>query len=519
MLRTKGPDKGHVEHVPFYDPGHVLSPGPDYVTTVFGAEWSGFYPYETLKAGAIAVKQYGWYYTIVYRGGVAEDGQCYDVQDNTNDQYYQPELHTPAAIHLRAMANTWRTTLRKYDWGTHKGRFFLTGYRSGAATVCGSDMDHFRIYQHSAFDCGKRLGMSMEQILQTYLSPNLEIVAPGAHDIVGKVYGDAAALLAGSDANETPVVWPTGGNNVAAAGDAGTVIDGSHLIGVSSAEMNGDGLDDLLMAQQTDDAAVRIEVATSNGAGYGRPVTRYSGGVGAAVAGATWLSADFSGDGRIDAALLVRGAGAGSRALLVFTHAAKGPGLTAPVTWWSGSVDTSNGPMRAWASDVNGDGRSDLLVREDLGSQGLRYSTALSLPAGGGLSALKTRLAAPDLAAGKMLEVLGDANRDGLNDLWLVIGGDPAEHSQTHIDLLIATKGSKAFSRSTAWSATVADPLPVGKLKVASADVNADGFGDIVLLEQTDTGMRIETLVASYRTLKPDVSASDGHDWAAVTPY
>ena len=129
MLRTKGPLAGHAELVPFYDPDH-LSTVPDYVTTVLGAEWSSFYPYETLKVGAIAVKQYGWYYTIVYRGGVDDDGQCYDVRDDTNDQYYQPELHTPAAIHLRAIADTWRTSLRKYDWATHKGRFILTGYRT-----------------------------------------------------------------------------------------------------------------------------------------------------------------------------------------------------------------------------------------------------------------------------------------------------------------------------------------------------------------------------------------------------
>ena len=170
-------------------------------------------------------------------------------------EYYHPELHTPAAGHLRAMADTWRTTVRKYDWGGHKGRLFLTGCRTGSATVCGSDTDHFRIYQ---------------------------IVTPGAHDVVGK---------------------------------------------------------------------------------------------------------------------------------------------------------------------------------------------------------------------------------------------DAAAHTLTHIDLLMAAKGAKAFSRSTAWSAAAADPLAVGKLKVASADVNADGFGDIVLFVQTDAGLSIETVVASYRTLKPDISASDGHDWSAITPY
>ena len=50
---------GTVEEVPFRE----------YVGVVLAAEWPSHYPLETLKAGALAVKQYAWYYTIVYRGG------------------------------------------------------------------------------------------------------------------------------------------------------------------------------------------------------------------------------------------------------------------------------------------------------------------------------------------------------------------------------------------------------------------------------------------------------------------
>ena len=62
---------------------------------VLAAEWPHHYPIETIKAGAVAVKQYAWYYTIVYRGGEVEleDGStaCYDVEDTTVDQVYYPE--------------------------------------------------------------------------------------------------------------------------------------------------------------------------------------------------------------------------------------------------------------------------------------------------------------------------------------------------------------------------------------------------------------------------------------------
>ena len=50
--------------------------------------------------GALAVKQYGWYYTMHWRGGSCQvtnpdDGtttvECYDVKDGTLDQIYKPE--------------------------------------------------------------------------------------------------------------------------------------------------------------------------------------------------------------------------------------------------------------------------------------------------------------------------------------------------------------------------------------------------------------------------------------------
>ncbi len=168
VLRTMGPDAGHVEQVDFRT----------YVLTVFGAEWQSFYPFEALKAASIAVKQYGWYYTIVYRGGVDAGGACYDVQDNTNDQYYQPELRTPTPTHERALALTWGITLRKFKSSTATGRFFLTGYRQGTSNTCGADRDGYRLYEHSVFYCAKTFKMTYVQILHKYLDPNSRDRAP-----------------------------------------------------------------------------------------------------------------------------------------------------------------------------------------------------------------------------------------------------------------------------------------------------------------------------------------------------
>ena len=95
----------------------------DYVATTMAAEWPEHYPLETLKAGAVATKQFAWYYVIHPRGGTVKvDGErvCYDVVDTTVDQYYYPERHGvgkpagPGPKILAALDETWDVSVRKF---------------------------------------------------------------------------------------------------------------------------------------------------------------------------------------------------------------------------------------------------------------------------------------------------------------------------------------------------------------------------------------------------------------------
>ena len=157
VLRTK---QGVVDRVDFRR----------YVGIVMAAEWPAFYPPATLEAAAVAVKQYAWYYTMHHRSSyVTSGGSCYDVKDNTTDQIYWPDTRSPKPEHLDAIQATWGLTLRKND------RFFLTGYRSGPFVECGEDADGWRLYAHSAFQCGKD-GLSRAQIQHIYYDPKLTFV-------------------------------------------------------------------------------------------------------------------------------------------------------------------------------------------------------------------------------------------------------------------------------------------------------------------------------------------------------
>jgi len=146
-----------------------------YVKVVMRAEWPQAWPVESLRAGAVAVKQYAWYYAMHYRGGTGTGG-CYDVVDNTNDQIYSPETMTPAASHIQAVESTWSESITK------NGSFILTGYQPGTWVVCGANADGYHLYQDSARNCALD-GKTGEEILHAYFDPGVAIQgAPTAPD-------------------------------------------------------------------------------------------------------------------------------------------------------------------------------------------------------------------------------------------------------------------------------------------------------------------------------------------------
>jgi hypothetical protein len=90
-----------------------------YVKNVLPNEWIASWDMEALKAGAMAVKTYAWYWTIHQK----YPGQGYDVRDDTWDQVYNP-----ASSHSRtdqAVEDTWNWVMMK------NGEVFQAQYDSG----------------------------------------------------------------------------------------------------------------------------------------------------------------------------------------------------------------------------------------------------------------------------------------------------------------------------------------------------------------------------------------------------
>jgi Stage II sporulation protein/Fibronectin type III domain len=141
-----------------------------YVKTVMPAEWPSNWPIESLRAGAVAIKQYAWYYTIHYRGGTSQ-GNCYDVVDNSNDQVYAPESVTIYPSHVQAVESTWPESVLK------GGSFILTGYRPGAPSDPCAPYNGY-LNQQGARTCAL-LGDTGEQILQIYYGPGVVVQGTG----------------------------------------------------------------------------------------------------------------------------------------------------------------------------------------------------------------------------------------------------------------------------------------------------------------------------------------------------
>ena len=176
-------------------------------------------PMAAMEAGATAVKQYGWFYTLAGRhrsSYVTADGKCYDVKDSTTDQLYKPEQVTVGSKIWQAVDATLGLSVRK------SGRFFLTGYRAGSSSVCASDVDGTRLYARSLIACANQ-GWTRGQIQRAYYAPDVTfhwatspppatdmslatvITAPTVGLVAGRTLGGRHARVSWDRADDRPV--------------------------------------------------------------------------------------------------------------------------------------------------------------------------------------------------------------------------------------------------------------------------------------------------------------------------
>jgi hypothetical protein len=223
---------------------------------------------------------------------------------------------------------------------------------------------------------------------------------------------------------------------------------------VAIADMNGDGLPDLVSA----DFNVSLFVQTSAGT-FAAPISLYS-------AGANWVAlGDLNGDGATDIALTDS---VGVK-VLMHTGAASATTFAAPVTVFTQSSNFNVAGANIIAiADVNGDGLNDLLITDPGPTGGMSPAVYVLLqdPANHGtfLNPVAYAIAAQDLPQSIVVKDL-----EGTGKLDIVIGA----HQSVTV-LLHDPANPGKFLPASIYPAAGAD-------EIAVADINGDGKLDIVL--------------------------------------
>jgi len=223
---------------------------------------------------------------------------------------------------------------------------------------------------------------------------------------------------------------------------------------VAIADMNGDGLPDLVSA----DFNVSLFVQTSAGT-FAAPVSLYTG-------GANWVAlGDLNGDGAADVALTDN---VGVK-VLMHTGAASATTYAAPVTVFTQSPNSNVAGANIIAiADVNGDGLNDLIITDPGPTGGMSPAVYVLLqdPANHGSfpTSVGYAIATQDLPQSILVRDL-----EGSGKLDIVIGGGNSVTVLLHDP---ANPGK--FLPANIYPAA-------GANEIAIADINGDGKLDIVV--------------------------------------
>ncbi|HME39266.1 MAG TPA: VCBS repeat-containing protein [Steroidobacteraceae bacterium] len=223
---------------------------------------------------------------------------------------------------------------------------------------------------------------------------------------------------------------------------------------VAIGDMNGDGMPDLISA----DYGVSLFVQTSPGA-FAAPISLYSG-------GANWVAVgDLNGDGAPDVVLTdIVGV-----KILLHTGAASSTTFAAPVSVFTQTPNANVAGANIVAiADVNNDGANDLVITDPGPTGGTAPTVNILLQVSPGTFAAPVSYA---ITAGDLPQsiVVTDVDGDGRPDI--IIGG---RQSVTVLLQNHAPAAAGTFMAATSYAAQ-------GAYQIAVADINGDHNPDIVV--------------------------------------
>jgi hypothetical protein len=319
-----------------------------------------------------------------------------------------------------------------------------------------------------------------------------------AYALFGK--SDAAplsttALGAGGFAIEASPTYPGAGYSFANAGDVNG--DGLDDLLVGTASFNLDGAAYVVFGKATAETVLLADLDGALGGGFAIRGANIGDAVGLSVSGA----GDVNGDGLADVIVGASGAGAGT-AYVVFGKATPGQfalglldgGLDGGFAILGPTESSGAANGVAGVGDVNGDGLADVALNARGAATSMAYvvfgkrdtaSVSVDALAGKGFAISDGAVVG---GSGPAVAGAGDVNGDGLADL--VVGKDDAEPSQAGAAYVVFGKASDTATDLAALKAGTGEGFLIqggddfdnaGRSVAGAGDFDADGFADLLV--------------------------------------
>ena len=253
-------------------------------------------------------------------------------------------------------------------------------------------------------------------------------------------------------------------------------------------DVDGDGLDDVIVGSpffsdgEIGEGAVSLYLGADGGLAASPSWSAQGGEAGAALGWAADGAGDLDGDGFGDLVVAAPGADGGSTdegAVQVWFGGPSGPAGSPDWTWTAGESDAMAGQAVAGAGDLDGDGFGDLAVGVPLQGASDDGSIAIFYGSAAGLASTPD-LAIPGSQAsggwGGTLAAAGDVNADGYGDLLVGAEGWTGSVSDEG-GIFVFYGGSSGLASAAAWGAVGGQTdSSFGSSVAGLGDVDGDGY-------------------------------------------
>ncbi len=244
---------------------------------------------------------------------------------------------------------------------------------------------------------------------------------------------------------------------------------GTSPVAVSASDVNGDGKADLLVANRSANSVSVLLNTTSPGATTPTFTTQKPFAAGTSPVAVS--ASDVNGDGKAD--LLVANRGSGSVSVLLNTTV---PGATSPTFAPQKVFATGTLPSSVLSSDLNGDGKPDLIL-PNRGSNNVSVLLNTTEPG----ATTPTFATQTKLATGSTPVWLSasDLNGDGRTDLLIANSGSNTVsvllNTTSHAEATAAKVPAPLFPQATTF------PTGTEPNSLSLTDVNGDGKADLIV--------------------------------------